>query len=63
MQRLENLLYPYLTIYATSIRRRVLAVLDYMTPSLGYRPALQRVTTPVAPRLNALRPRSDGLLP
>jgi hypothetical protein len=63
MKRLENLLYPYLTIYATYILRHVLAVLDGMAPSLAYRPALQRVKTPVVPRVNALRPRSDCLLP
>lgn len=62
MKRLENLLYPYLTIYAAYILRHVLVVLDCMAPSLVYRPALQRVKTPVAPRVNATQLRSDFLM-
>jgi len=63
MKRLDILLYRYVPVHAKHILRRVLAALDAMAPSLVYRPALQRVRTPVAPRVSDSRRRRDILLP
>jgi len=63
MKRLVIFLYRYVSMHSQNILRHVLAALDAMAPSLVYRPALQRVRTPVAPRVSDSRRRRDILLP
>jgi hypothetical protein len=63
MKNISIWLYLYIAIHTNHILHDVLAMLDAMTPSPIYRPALQRVRTPVSPNLNDIRLRSDFLTP
>jgi hypothetical protein len=61
MKNIGIWLYRYMAIHANRLRHLVWTVLDTTTPSPGYRPALQRVRTPVSPSVNDIRLRSDVL--
>jgi len=63
MRNLGILLYCYMAIYMSHVLHPVLAMLNAVTSSPAYRPALQRVRTPVSPSVNDIRLRSDFLTP
>ena len=63
MKKLGIWLYRYMTININHGLLHVLAVLDSLAPSPGYRPALQRVRTPVSPSVSNVRVRNDFLTP
>jgi hypothetical protein len=63
MKRLGVWLYRYVSTYADHVLQHVSAALDAMAPALAYRPALQRVSTPVSRRGRAARLRGDFLMP
>ena len=52
MKNIDVWLYRYIAIRANHVLTHVSAMLGAMTPSPAYRPALQRVRTPVSPNLN-----------
>jgi hypothetical protein len=63
MKNIGIWLYRYIAIHENHMLHHVWAMLDAMTPSPMYRPALQRVRTPVFPNLSDTRLRSDFLTP
>jgi hypothetical protein len=63
MKNIGIWLYRYMAMYLNHVLHLVLTVPDAMTPPPVYRPALQRVRTPVSPGVNDIRLRSDFLTP
>jgi hypothetical protein len=63
MKVLDDWLYRYMAICMDYLRHHRLAVLDALAPSQGYKPALQRVSTPVVPRASAGRHSCDMWIP
>ena len=63
MKNIGIWLYRYMAMHVNHVLHLVLTGLDAMTPSPVYRPALQRVRTPVSPSVNDIRLRSDFLTP
>ena len=63
MRNIGIWLYRYIAIHTNHALHHVWAMLDAMTPSPVYRPALQCVRTPVSPNLSNIRLRSDFLIP
>jgi len=63
MKNIVIWLYRYMAIHANQMLHHMLAMPDAMTPSPIYRPALQRVRTPMASSVNDIRLRSDFLTP
>jgi hypothetical protein len=63
MKNIGIWLYRYIAIHTNHMRPHVWAMLDAMTPSPVYRPALQCVRTPMSPSIDDIRRRSDVLMP
>ena len=63
MKNLGIWLYRYMAIHMHHMQRHAWAMLDTLMPVPVYRPALQRVRTPVSPSINDIRLRSDFLTP
>jgi hypothetical protein len=63
MKNIGIWLYRYMAIHVDQTLHHLLALLEAMMPAPVSRPALQRVRTPVSPRLNDIRLRSDFLTP
>ena len=63
MKNIGIWLYRYIAIHMDHMLHDVLAMLDAMRPDPVFRPALQRVRTPMSPSLNDIRLRSDFLTP
>jgi hypothetical protein len=63
MKNLGDWLYRHMAIRTSHGLQYILAVLDTLAPSPVYRPAPQRVSIPVSPRVSDVRLRSDVLTP